>query len=104
MTKDFLGSLAVLLSAFGLVWCQTPPSGPAPPAEAVAPAMPLPEPAAENAISAPVAQRPAVDRQPWNPSIGQGARWPYQQPPHSWLSGLCPDLNHRAEFGSEPPD
>src|SRR5207245_2213187 len=33
-----------------------------------------------------------VDRQPWNPSLKQGAEWPYPELPHRWFSGLCPDL------------
>jgi hypothetical protein len=88
MRKGFLGSLATLLTGAGLALAQAPPSGP-PPAEATKSA---PAAAARNAAYTPVAEPAAVDRQPWNPSLEQAVHSPYPEPPHGWLSGLCPDL------------
>src|SRR5438445_12595657 len=91
MKKGFLGSLATLLSGTGLALAQAPPSlatTPVDNARAAAAAQPAPE----NANSAPAAELPAVDRRPWNPSVKQGSEWPYPDLPHSWFSGLCPDL------------
>jgi hypothetical protein len=91
MTKGFLGSLATLLAGAGVALAQAPPPAPTPEGEATHPA-PAPAPAAENAAPPPGPEAPPVDRQPWNPSLKQGVQWPYPEPPHGWLSELCPDL------------
>jgi len=92
MTKGFFGSLATLLAGAGLVLAQVPPPVPAPSGGEAAPPSPAAAPAAENAAPAPMPAAPAVDQRPWNPSLKQGTQWPYPEPPHGWLSGLCPDL------------
>jgi hypothetical protein len=99
MKKGFLGFLASLLSGVALAFGQSPqPLPSAPPAEAAQPApteVPSPSAApapATDAASTPTPQGPPVDRQPWNPSLYQGVRPPFGEPPHSWFSGLCPDL------------
>ncbi|HLJ97752.1 MAG TPA: BBP7 family outer membrane beta-barrel protein [Gemmataceae bacterium] len=91
MKKAFLVTWAFLLCGTGLALAQAPPAVPTPPAENAPPA-PAPPQSTETAAPAPAPQLPEVDRRPWNPSLKQGSEWPYPEPPHSWLSGLCPDV------------
>jgi hypothetical protein len=91
MRKGVVEAMATLLVGTGLTLAQVPPAATG--SVENAPTASAPPAATENGPSAPAAtDLPAVDRRPWNPSLKQGAEWPYPELPRAWFSGLCPDL------------
>jgi hypothetical protein len=91
MNKGHLGSLAALLAGAGLALAQVAPATPSPAVDGTQPGV-APMPAIENGAPSSLPEAVPLDREPWNPSIKQGAAWPYPALPHGWFSGLCPDL------------